>query len=185
MAHQNTLQLTQSALVIIDMQEAFRSQISDFTEVAERIAVMAQGAKLLELPIIVTEQYPKGLGHTVAEIKAVLPPDLEIIEKTTFSSCGAQPFQKQLDATGAKQILVCGIEAHICVNQTAHDLLSQNLQVHLLAGCIGARHPGNKRIALRKMQASGAILSSIEMALFELMHDAKHEQFKAIQGLIK
>jgi len=185
MAHQNTLELTQSALVIIDMQEAFRTQIPGFAEIAERIAMMVKGAKLLNLPILVTEQYPKGLGHTAEEIKAVLPSGLEIIEKTTFSSCGAQQFITQLDRAPTKQILVCGIEAHICVNQTVHDLLERGFQVHLLTGCIGARHPANKKVALRKMQTSGAILSSIEMALFELMRDAKHEQFKMIQQLIK
>src|SRR5260221_11750287 len=184
MAHQNTLELTQSALVIIDMQEAFRTQIPGFTEIAERIAMMVEGVKLLTLPIIVTEQYPKGLGHTAEEIKAVLPSSLEIIEKTTFSACGPQQFITQLERAGAKQILACGIEAHICVNQTVHDLLERGFQVHLLTGCIGAAHPANKKIALGKTQTSGAILSSIEMALFELMRDAKHEQFKAIQKLI-
>src|SRR5882762_9786044 len=118
--HQNTLQLTQSTLAIIDMQDAFRSKIPNFTEVANRIAVMVEGARLLGLPIVVTEQYPKGLGHTAPEILAVLPESLEVIEKTTFSSCGAQSFLSQLERSATKQILLSGIEAHICVNQTAH-----------------------------------------------------------------
>ena len=183
--HQNTLQLTQSTLAIIDMQDAFRAKIPNFTEVANRIAVMVQGARLLGLPIIVTEQYPKGLGHTAPEILAVLPESLEIIEKTTFSSCGAQSFLTQLERSAAKQVLLCGIEAHICVNQTAHDLLAKGFQVHLLTDCITSRKPYDRKAATRKMQGSGAILCSVEMALFELMRDAKHEQFKAIQGLIK
>ena len=185
MRHQNTLDLTQSAFVIIDMQDAFRTKVAGFTEIAERIAVMVAGAKLLNLPIIVTEQYPKGLGHTVSEIKEALPESIEIIEKTTFSSCGVQAFADQLERAGAKQVLVCGIEAHVCVNQTVHDLLARGFQVHLLTGCILSRQPHDRRVALRKMQVSGAILSTVEMALFELMRDAKHEQFKAIQGLIK
>ena len=147
--------------------------------------MMVEGAKLLNLPIIVTEQYPKGLGHTAAEIKAVLPSGIEIIEKTTFSSCAAQQFEVQLGGRGLKQVLACGIEAHICVNQTVHDLLAGGFQVHLLTGCIASRHPANKMVALRKMLMSGAIPCSIEMALFELMRDAKHEHFKAIQELIK
>ena len=185
MAHQYTLELTQSALVIIDMQEAFRTKIPGFTEIAKRIAMMVEGAKLLNLPIIVSEQYPKGLGHTAEEIKAVLPSDLEIIEKTTFSSCGVRQFQTQLERAQAKQVLACGIEAHICVNQTVHDLLAAGFQVHLLTDCIGARVENNKQTAMAKMQLSGAVPSSIEMSLFELMHDAKHEQFKAIQKLVK
>ena len=185
MLHQNTLELTRSALAIIDMQEAFRDKIADFTETAQRIALMVQAAKLLSLPIIVTEQYPKGLGHTASEIAQVLPAGLEVIEKTTFSSCGAQQFQSQLEHAGANQILVCGIEAHICVNQTVHDLLASGIQVHLLTDCITSRKPDDRKAAVRKMQRSGAIPCSVEMALFELMRDAKHAQFKAIQSLVK
>jgi len=183
--HPNTLILTQSALTVIDMQEAFRTKIPDFSEVAERIATMVKAAKLLQLPIIVTEQYPKGLGHTASEILEVIPSSTEIVEKTTFSSCGVRPFQSQLEAVGARQVMVCGIEAHICVNQTVHDLLAAGFQVHLLTDCITSRKKENKETALHKMELSGAIPSSIEMAIFEMMRDAKHEQFKAIQGLIK
>lgn len=185
MLHKNTLSLEQTALVVIDMQEAFRPKLADFAEMAERIATMVEGAKLLNVPIIVTEQYPKGLGHTAEEIKAVLPHGIEIIEKTAFSSCGARPFEDALEVLSARQILICGIEAHICVNQTAHDLLARGLNVHYLADCITARTMHNKEVGLMKMRQSGAIPSSTEMALFELMRDAKHEQFKAIQKLIK
>jgi nicotinamidase-related amidase len=125
------------------------------------------------------------LGRTAAEVRAVLPAGLEPIEKTAFSSCGAQEFSAQLERTGARQILVCGIEAHICVNQTTHDLLARGFQVHLLTDCITARNLDNRQIGLAKMQASGALPSSTELALFELMRDARHEQFKAVQRLIK
>lgn len=185
MRHINTLDAQRAALVIIDMQEAFRPSIADFAATAGRIAIMAQGARALELPIILTEQYPKGLGHTAAEIKAVLPPDAEPIEKTAFSSCGANAFNNILQGLGVQQLLVCGIEAHICVNQTTHDLLARGYQVHTLMDCITARGEANKQVGLAKMQHSGAISSSIELALFELMRDARHEQFKAIQKLIK
>ena len=185
MRHRNTLDLEHAALVIIDMQEAFRSKISDFAETAARIALVAHAAQLLNLPIIVTEQYPRGLGQTANEIRAVLPAGLEAIEKTAFSSCGAQTFINELERTRASQVIVCGIEAHICVNQTTHDLLARGLSVHLLTDCITARSANNRQIALAKMQMSGAVPSSTEMALFELLRDAKHEQFKAIQNLIK
>lgn len=185
MRHENMLDAAQAALVIIDMQEAFRPAIPDFTLTARRIALVAQAAQLLNLPLIVTEQYPRGLGHTADEIKAVLPESLQVIEKTAFSSCGARAFNASLESAGAKHVLVCGIEAHICVNQTVHDLLALGLKVHLLTDCITAREAGNKEIALTKMQHSGALPSSVEMALFELMRDAQHEQFKAIQKLIK
>jgi nicotinamidase-related amidase len=185
MSHTNTLNSSDCALLIIDHQEGFRPIMSDFAEIAYNIAIVAQAAKILELPILVTEQYPKGLGHTAPEITAVLPPHLSVIEKTAFSSCMANCFLEQLEHLGTKQILVCGIEAHICVNQTTHDLLANGYQAHLLIDCITSRFPHNKQIGIEKMKMSGAIPSSIEMALFELMRDAKHEHFKAIQRLIK
>jgi nicotinamidase-related amidase len=185
MQHQNTLDARQTVLAIIDMQESFRSAISDFAETAARIALIAHAARLLNVPIIVTEQYPKGLGHTANEIKAVLPPELKVIEKTAFSSCGAQGFEAELERTQALHVLICGIEAHICVNQTTHDLLERGHRVHLLTDCITARSAQNKGVAFAKMQQSGAIPSSTELALFELMRDARHEQFKSIQKLIK
>jgi len=185
MQHPNTLILTQSALTVIDMQEAFRTRIPDFSEVAARIATVVKAAKLLQLPIIVTEQYPKGLGHTATEILEVLPASTEVIEKTSFSSCGARSFQSQLERAWSKQVLVCGIETHICVNQTVHDLLAGGFQVHVLIDCVTSRRQNNKEVAIRKMELSGAIPSSLEMALFEMLQDAEHEQFKTIQGLIK
>ncbi len=185
MRHEKTLDAGHTALVIIDMQEAFRAAMEDFALVAGRIARVAEGAALLGLPIIVTEQYPRGLGHTAEEIKAVLPASVEAIEKTAFSSCGAGAFEAELERTRARQLLVCGIEAHICVNQTTHDLLARGFQVHLLTDCITSRTPENRLIGLAKMQASGALPSSTELALFELLRDARHEQFKAIQKLIK
>ena len=174
-----------AALAVIDMQEAFRVVIPDFGEVASHIAKAVEGARLLEVPVIVTEQYPKGLKHTAEEILPHLPAESQAIEKLCFSSCDASAFQAQLARRQIKQVIICGIEAHICVNQTAHDLLERGYRVHLLTDCITARSAQNKQIALAKMQQSGALPSSTEMALFELMRDAKHEQFKAIQKLIK
>jgi nicotinamidase-related amidase len=185
MLHKNTLDAAHTTLAIIDMQEGFRSVISDFAETAARIALVAHAMQLLKIPVIVTEQYPRGLGHTANEIKAVLPIDLNAIEKTAFSSCGAQSFEAELERTQALHVLICGIEAHICVNQTTHDLLERGYRVHLLMDCITARSEHNKQTGLAKMQQSGALPSSTEMALFELMRDAKHEQFKSIQKLIK
>lgn len=183
--HPNILKAGEAAFLIIDMQDAFREIIPDFSETARRIAVFAEGARILNVPVFITEQYPKGLGRTVEEIKRALPEDIEYIEKTAFSSCGAAAFNTKLQQHAPRQIIVAGIEAHICVNQTVHDLLAQGAQVHLLADCISSRFADNKEIALRKMQQSGALFSSVEMALFELMRDARHEQFKAIQKLIK
>ena len=185
MAHPNILDRGKTAFVIVDLQEAFRSPINDFEQIASRISIAVRGFQILGLPVIITEQYPKGLGRTAEEIISVLPPDFEFVEKTAFSSCGATSFMDKLRETGATQIVLCGLEAHVCINQTAHDLLNENYQVHLLHDCVSSRFTPDKEIALRKMQASGVIPSSVEMALFELIKDAKHQCFKAIQELIK
>jgi nicotinamidase-related amidase len=185
MPHENTLDAARSALVVIDMQEGFRAAVPDFAEVAARISVAVRGAQLLNVPVVVTEQYPKGLGRTAAEIRAALADQSEPVEKTAFSSCGAQEFVARLERTGARQIIVCGVEAHVCVNQTAHDLLARGFQVHLLTDCVASRAPRDREAGLAKMRRSGALPSTVEMALFELLRDARHEQFKAVQRLIK
>ncbi len=185
MAHPNILNSDQTALVVVDLQEAFRSPINDFAQIVSRTSLIVRGFQILNLPVIVTEQYPKGLGRSAEEIVLSLPPDFEYIEKTAFSSCGATLFMKKLRETGATQIVLCGLETHVCINQTAHDLLNENYQVHLLHDCVSSRFTHDKEIALRKMQSNGVMPSSVETALFELMKDAKHKQFKAIQELIK
>jgi nicotinamidase-related amidase len=180
-----TLEPGKTALVIIDLQEAFRNAIPDFSEIAANSALMARGAQILGVPVLVTEQYPKGLGPTAEEIRFSLPGEQEFIEKTAFSSCGAMAFNEQLKSLAIKHVIVCGIEAHICVNQTVHDLLDAGYTTHLLTDCVSARFEHNKRAGLAKMRQSGAVPSSVEMALFELMRDARHEQFKEIQKLVK
>ncbi|MFY9556077.1 MAG: hydrolase [Blastocatellia bacterium] len=174
-----------TALAVIDMQEAFRAVMPDFGDVASLIAKAVEGSRLLEVPVIVTEQYPKGLKHTAEEIIARLPGELKPIEKTCFSSCGSEDFLSQLISKNIKQVLVCGIEAHICVLQTSLDLLARGFEVFLLVDCITSREPGNKQAALARMTQAGAIQSTLEMALFELMRTADSPQFKAIQKLIK
>jgi nicotinamidase-related amidase len=174
-----------AALAVIDMQEAFRPVMSDFGEVASRIATAVEGARLLEVPVIVTEQYPKGLKHTAEEIVARLPAELKAIEKSCFSSCGSEDFISQLISRNIKQVLVCGIEAHICVLQTSLDLLERGFEVFMLIDCITSRKPENKQVALARLAQAGAIYSTLEMALFEMMRSADSPQFKAIQKLIR
>ena len=174
-----------AALAVIDMQEAFRPVMPDFTEVASRIGLAVEGARLLEVPVIVTEQYPKGLKHTANEIIARLPAELKPIEKSCFSSCGADDFISELTRRNITQVLVCGIEAHICVLQTSLDLLARGFEVFLLADCITSRRPENKQAGLARLTQAGAIHATLEMVLFEMMRTADSPQFKAIQNLIK
>ena len=185
MPHPNLLDITASALVVIDIQEAFRSAVPDFALIASRASVAVRGFQTLGVPVFITEQYPDGLGRTAEELQLVLAEDTEIFEKTAFSSCGAKPFLKQLEKRGISQVALCGLETHVCVNQTAHDLLDRGLQVHILTDCVASRFSHDREAGLAKMRNSGAISSSVEMALFELMRDSTHEKFKEIQALIR
>ena len=114
-----------------------------------------------------------------------MPPDFEALEKTAFSSCGANSFLEQLKTANVSQVVLCGLETHVCINQTAHDLLSEGFEVHLLCDAVSSRFSEDKEAALKKMQTNGVVPSTVEMALFELLRDSKHEQFKEIQNLIK
>ena len=185
MPHKNVLDSAKAGLLVVDIQEAFRNVVTDFERLSKRSAVAIRGFILLERPVFVTEQYPKGLGRTASEIRAVLPEDFEYIEKTAFSSCGAQLLSDRFRSSGISQVVICGLETHVCVNQTAHDLLHLGFDVHLLTDCVASRFESDKQTGLSKMFASGVIPSCVEMSLFELMRDAKHEKFKAIQQLIR
>ena len=185
MRHPALLDRAKTALVVVDMQEAFRPMIPRFTELAARVALLIEGAQALNLPVLVTEQYPKGLGRTAVEILRRLDADTEPIEKLSFSACGVQDFDTRLREYHVEQVAICGIEAHICVSQTAHDLLALGYQVHVIRDALGTRLERNLEIAIEKLTASGANISSVEMALFELCGGAGTSEFKKIQGLIK
>jgi nicotinamidase-related amidase len=184
MRHPEMLNRQRTALALIDMQTGFRPVMPDFEEVAARMGLLVQACCLLDIPIILTEQYRKGLGPTAAEITSHLPANLTAIEKMTYSACGVAEFDLQLREHHIEQVMLCGIEAHICVSQTAHDLLQNGYQVHLLTDAIGSRLARNREVAISRLSRAGAIISSIEMALFELC-PAGTAEFKQMQQLIK
>jgi nicotinamidase-related amidase len=165
-----------AALVLIDVQEGFRPY-DVFASVAHGCAKLVEAARVLDVPIIVTEQYPKGLGATVAEIGLDGEPR---IEKTVFSAVRAAGF----DLRGRDQAIVCGIEAHVCVSQTAHDLLAQGVEVHVPADAVGSRNPIDYDRALPRLERAGAVVTTIEAALLELCERAGTPEFKAVQKVI-
>jgi nicotinamidase-related amidase len=182
--HFNLLHNDNAALLIIDVQEKFRKHIAGFEPMAVNIVRLIEGCKILDIPTFVTEQYPKGLGKTISEILDVMP-EQQVYEKTAFSCCGSSLFLHALQHTARKQVLVCGIEAHVCVNQTVHDLLSANFSVQIIEDAISSRDTYNKEVAMRKMALAGAIPSTTEMALLELVQDSASAKFKDVQNLIK
>ena len=185
MGHPRVLDASNAILVVVDVQEAFRKAIPEHALITSRIAMAVRGFRILEIPVVVTEQYPKGLGRTVEELMLTLPDDFEPIEKSTFSAFGDSAFVDVLDTAERKQIVICGVEAHVCVNQTAHDLLHNGYEVHLLTDCVASRFEADKNAGIQKMIASGAVPSSVEMALFEAMRDSRHEKFREVQAQIK
>ncbi len=174
-----------SVLLVVDMQEAFRSSIPDFAMIASRIAIAVRGFGVLEIPVIVTEQYPDGLGSTVEELKLCLPESSPTLEKSTFSAFREPNFVETLKSLGRTQVVLCGIEAHVCVQQTAYDLKNEGYDVHLLRDCVSSRFDHDKNAGIERMHDLGVVSSSMEMALFELMGDSKHEKFKAVQSLLR
>jgi nicotinamidase-related amidase len=184
MRHPDLLTAEDSLLLIIDVQEKFREHIHNFQETMHNIVVMAKGAELLDVSVFVTEQYPQGLGKTVSEIAQVVE-SAQKFEKTAFSCCQDSNFNEALKKTTKKQIVVCGIEAHVCVSQTVLDLLNLNYRVHVVVDAVSSRSPENKNIGLQKMQTAGALLTSVEMSLLELVGDSGKPVFKSVQRLIK
>jgi nicotinamidase-related amidase len=174
-----TLDRARTALVVIDVQEAFAKAVDGFEDVVAQTAILVQGAHALGLPVLVTEQYPRGLGDTVEPVRAALG-DVERLPKTVFSAARADGF----DLYGRDQALVCGIETHVCVNQTTHDLLAGGVEVHVAVDAVSSRTAANRELGLRKMEESGAILTSVETALFELLGAAGSDEFKTIQKLV-
>jgi nicotinamidase-related amidase len=177
------LDRARAALAVIDVQEAFRPAVLDFEQVAGNVGVLVQGAQILGLPVIVTEQYPKGLGNTVSEVAGHLE-GVEPIEKVCFSAVAADGFPAALDAE-RDQVVLCGIEAHVCVSQTAEDLLATGREVHVVKDAVSSRTADNRELGLHKMERSGATLTSVETALFELLRAAGTPEFKQVQALVK
>lgn len=182
--HPDLLDRDQAVLVVVDVQERFVDHIFEFDAMVDVIDKAIDGAQQLGLPILVTEQYPAGLGRTVKKLTDRLAGSA-VFEKTRFSSAGSADFISSLAALKRRQVLLCGIETHVCISQTAHDLIARGYDVHLIEDGISSRHFENKTIGLKKIYKAGAIPSSLEMAMFELLQDARADKFKAIQALIK
>ena len=169
-----------AALVVVDVQEGFRRAIPGFDGIAAATATLVRGAEAMEVPIVVTEQYPKGLGATVPEVADALPAGVEPLPKTVFSAASADGFGLR----GREQAIVCGIESHVCVNQTVLELLDDGTEVHVVADAVGSRTEANRELGLAKAERAGAWLTSVETALFELLGEAGTDRFKTVQRLV-
>jgi nicotinamidase-related amidase len=185
MSHPRILDRTQSALVIIDVQEAYRGVTFDHERMLRGVRRLLEASKLLGIPVLATEQYPKGLGHLLPEVLEACPPGVEVIEKRSMSCCGEPRFNSAFGALRRSQVVICGVETHACVNQTVHDLLAQGYGVHVPHDAVSSRFEPDHRVAWEKMLASGAVPTTVEMAALEWVKTAAAQEFKALQKLIK
>lgn len=178
------LKIDDTALILVDVQGKLASIMHDSEELLANLSKLVQGANLLDVPIIWLEQYPKGLGPTADVLQEHLVEN-EPIAKMSFSAYGNETFSDQLRAVKRDNVLVAGIESHICVYQTVRDLLHANLNVEVVVDCISSRTQSNCEIGINKMTELGAKQTSVEMALFELLGTAEHPKFREVSKLIK
>ncbi|KAK9826062.1 hypothetical protein WJX74_009140 [Apatococcus lobatus] len=174
-----------ACLFVCDIQERFRSVIKGMPAVIDSSQRLVKAFQALEIPILVSEQYPKALGSTVDEIKSLLPDKNCIFEKTKFSMCIQEleaQLQKQPDR---KQVVLVGIEAHVCVTQTALELLEGGYEVHVVTDAVSSSRLGDRATAIQRMMQSGAFAVTSEMVMFQLCGGAKHPAFKTISTLAK
>ena len=183
--HPRLLDRDAAVVVVIDVQEAYRTVLHEYERVARAVAVLVQGAAALGVPVLATEQYPKGLGHTVPEVAEHLPRGTAPIEKMSLSCCGTPLFVSTLARMRRRQVILAGIETHACVNQTAHDLIAAGYAVHLPRDTTSSRRAADAAIGWEKIVGAGAVPATVESALLELLRTAESPAFKAIQRLIR
>lgn len=182
--HHSILKPETTGLLIIDIQEKINAVMKYRERVVENTVKLIRGFQILQRPIFITEQYRKGLGPTEAAILNALSLPV-IVEKSSFSCCGAPPLMEQIQRQAVQQLVLCGIETHVCVLQTALDLVADGFQVHLVADAVSSRKEMDQQLAIDRMRQAGVIITSVEMALFELLVQAGTPEFKQISQLIK
>lgn len=180
----NMLSKEESLLLVIDVQERLVNAL-DKNVVVKKTSTLTQAATILGIPTIATEQYPKGLGSTIDVIKQTFAKDTHIIEKSAFSAVKEKGFMDVLKSFNRKQIIICGIETHVCVHQTVADLISEGFEVYVAKDACASRGKYEFKQGIDRMEANGAKISCVEIILFEWLKSAKNPNFKEVQTLIK
>jgi nicotinamidase-related amidase len=178
------LDIKKCTLVVVDVQGKLAQLMHDKETLFKNVQILIKAAKILDIPILWSQQCPDSLGPTKPEIAQLLT-NCEPINKAAFSCCGEENFNIKLNESSRQQVILCGIETHVCIYQTAFDLLRKGFSVDVIADAVSSRTRGNKEIGLQRMSTEGVNISSTEMALFELLRTAEHPQFKNIAMLIK
>ncbi len=173
-----------SLLLIVDVQGKLARLMHESEAMIRQQRILIEGCRLLGLPVVWAEQLPDKLGPTVPELIDVLDGE-QALPKSSFGCCGDQDLMQAIEATGRHQVLLCGIEAHVCVWQTAAELKRRDYQVHLIGDAVSSRSVFNRDIAFQRMSQAGVVISNVEMALFEMMRDAAHPKFREVSRLLK
>jgi len=173
-----------SVLLVIDVQEKLFRVINQKEQLLDNLQRLIKGIKVLEIPILLAEQYPQGLGTTIPEVAQLLH-DIKPLPKVCFSCCGDAAFQQEFKKLNRKQVLIAGTESHVCVYQTAADLIAAGYEVYAVSDAISSRTEQNRNIGLKMMTQLGVKLTSTEAALFELLKVAKGDKLKAISQIVK
>lgn len=173
-----------TGLIIVDVQGKLAKIVHDSTTVLSNIATLVQAVKLLDMPIILLEQNPEKLGRTNESIRGLLP-DLSPVTKFTFDACKEPEFTKAVESLDVSTWLLCGIEAHICVYQTAQGLVDSGWCVEVVEDCISSRTKANKELAISKYLSTGIGITGLEMCLYELVQDCRDNEFKEILNIVK
>ncbi len=182
--HNKIFRRENSALLVIDIQERILPVIFESERVVQNTIKLINGFKILNVPVFYTEQYPKGLGPTSSIIKEALG-DVEPISKMTFSCSGAGDLFEQFKKKSIEQIVLCGIESHVCVMQTALDLIANGFKVQVTADAVSSRREFDYKIALERLRTNGAEITLTESVLFEMLNVCGTDQFKAISKIVK
>jgi nicotinamidase-related amidase len=183
--HPNLLHVDNALLAVIDMQEPFLRSIFERERVVANVSALIQGATVLRVPVVASTQYAERMGGVLPEIQRLLPPLRPPFDKMTFSAFAAPAFASEVQRSGRKQILLCGVESHICVCQTALELNSAGFQVHVVVDAVSSRTDANWKLGIDKMRQAGILISSVESALYELLHAAGTPEFREILKIIK
>lgn len=178
------LDIEKCSLVVVDVQGKLAQLMYGRQALFKNIQILIKAAKILDIPIVWSQQCPASLGPTVPQIAELLA-DNQPIDKASFSCCGNEQFISKLNSINRPQVLLCGIETHVCIYQTAVDLRNEGYEVSVVADAVSSRTLDNKQTAINKMQMMGINIYSTEMALFELLKTAEHPQFKQIAKLVK
>jgi len=173
-----------SAGLIIDIQEKLFPHVNDHDKLLLNVKKLIAGLEALDIPVVTTQQYTKGLGPTLSEISSCFK-NFRFHEKLSFSCCDDEEFMKALKPLNKEYIIICGIETHVCVLQTAIDLIEEDYTPVIVEDCVGSRNENDKKIAIERMRQEGAIIVTYESILFELCRFAGNDQFKLISKIVK